>query len=447
LASKHTYPSKSSALASTDSADLPEPSPPPKPRKLPWLEHYVYVIPIKRFISKTTGSMYDKEQFTDMFGYHRCGKGKKSAAFLFLQGGGGQKFRRITFRPGADQSVTEDGELAFNVYRPPNVAPTHASVQPWLNLGTHVIPDEPARLHHLRWFAHLVQHPGAKINHGLLCISKAQGIGKDSWFAPIVRILGPLAGFITPMDLQDAFNDYLYQKLLLVVEELNDCGGGRRLPEKLKPLLARPPDTLRINRKGTPQFDVPNIVHGIFMSNDPQPLKIEASDRRFHVYQSQATPQSAECYLAYYQWLHDHLGAVYGFLQRYDLGTFNPSDAPPMTGAKETLIIASEPKLTQFTRSLMESLPILVTLTEFHKALPTRMQSVSLHALAECLKELGAEKLGKVRLRHGRPYLWALREVELCLDMGEGALKRLYDTQHEEWRRFLGGGDDEDGPQ
>jgi hypothetical protein len=72
------------------------------------------------------------------------------------------------------------------------------------------------------------------------------------------------AGFITPMDLQDPFNDYLYEKLLLVIEELNDCGGGRRLPEQLKPLLARPPDTLRINRKGTPQFDIPNVVRPLF---------------------------------------------------------------------------------------------------------------------------------------------------------------------------------------
>ncbi len=416
--SKQPQSSKPSTSPSTGTARTP-----------PWLRDYVYVLAIKRFVALRTGTMYDKEQFTDRFGYVGQSDHRMSAAKHFLHGGLGQKVDRITFRPGKPPLITEHGAQVYNAYRPPDIQPTHGSVQLWLDLGAHVIPDEAARTHHLRFFAHLIQHPDAKINHGLLCISLVQGIGKDSWFAPITRILGALAGVITPADLTDPFNDYLYEKLLLIVEELNDF--GQRLPNKLKPLLAKPPDTLRINRKGTPQFDVPNVVHSFLMSNALQPLQIEASDRRFHVYESPATTKPPEYYARYYRWLADHLGDVYGYLQQYSIEDFSPHAPPPMTGTKQILIAASEPLLEQFVRPLLEDLPALVKIDEVRSALPFKLQAVSPHRLAACLRSLGAAEAGRVRLdAQERPHIWALRDAPVYEVLSEGELKRRYQTQH-----------------
>ena len=49
-----------------------------------------------------------------------------SMADYFIHKGGGQKVRRVTFRPGLEQLIAERGEMAFNVYRPPSIVPTEA---------------------------------------------------------------------------------------------------------------------------------------------------------------------------------------------------------------------------------------------------------------------------------------------------------------------------------
>src|SRR5262249_40157107 len=159
--------------------------------RAPWLTEFVYVVDLKRFIHTRTGVMLDKEQFTDTFGYVTLEQDRVvPASAHFLHGGGGRKLQRVTFRPGAGPFVALDnGVLALNTYRPPIVQPTHGSVQPWLDLGEHVLPDPAVRQHHLQYCAHLFQHPDTKINHALLLISLIQGVGKDSSFAPIMRSL------------------------------------------------------------------------------------------------------------------------------------------------------------------------------------------------------------------------------------------------------------------
>src|SRR5438876_12132928 len=107
-----------------------------------WVEPFVYVIGLKRFVSKKTGLFYDKEQFVDVYGWVKLpGAPRTNAASYFLHGGGGEKVQGITFCPGEGQFVLENGHRMFNAYRPPAVKATYGSVKPWLNLGEHVIPD------------------------------------------------------------------------------------------------------------------------------------------------------------------------------------------------------------------------------------------------------------------------------------------------------------------
>jgi Family of unknown function (DUF5906) len=302
-------------------------------------------------------------------------------------------------------------------------------VTPWLALGEHVIPDPSVRDHHLRYFAHLFQHPTLKINHALLLTGETQGTGKDSWFEPIVRLLGPFAGVITALDLANGFNDYLFERQLLVIEELAEFD-NRALANKLKPIFAKPPDTLRINSKGVPQFYVPNVVHGFLMSNEAEPLAIEASDRRFHVYRSPATPKPQEYYEGFYRWLADHLSDVLGFLLRYDLAAFSPYAPPPMTPHKAILIAASEPELDQHLKVILEDLPPLVTLEWLLDRFPGRLRhQTSRHRLAACLKKLGAIEVGRVRLPERRR-VWALRELPDYQGLTETALTNAYKKLH-----------------
>jgi hypothetical protein len=85
-----------------------------------------------------------------------------------------RKVERLTYHPGSDRLLDEDGQSALNLYRPSMVAPVPGDVGPWLDLVHRVVPNEPAREHVLNFFAHLVQYPGVKINHSLFLGSKVQ---------------------------------------------------------------------------------------------------------------------------------------------------------------------------------------------------------------------------------------------------------------------------------
>jgi Family of unknown function (DUF5906) len=399
--------------------------------KIPaWLRHHVYVVSIKRFVNIQTGQLLDKEQFSDRIGPIAIKKDEFcDPTRLFFLGRRGQIADILTFRPGQPLLVRERGLSALNVYRPPRTPSMDGNtgtVAPWLELGEHVIPDPAARHHHLCYFAHLIQHPEEKVNHGLLLLSTEQGIGKDSWFLPIVRLLDHLATSIFRSDFENPFNDYLHEKLLVVVEELRDF--GHELPNKLKPILASPPEYLRINRKNTPQFEIPNVVRGFLMSNFECPLKIEASDRRFHIYRSPALPKPSEFYDRYYRWLNHAttLGAVSRYLRHYDLTGFVAAARPPMTGAKSDLIAASEAPIDQHLRLILAWSPDLITMDFVLEELAKTFRRTTPQKSAGALKRLGAAQVGRPRIGEQRPHLWAVRNIEHWSSLDETALRTAF---------------------
>jgi hypothetical protein len=86
------------------------------------------------------------------------------------------------------------------------------------------IPDAEPRRRILDHLSAQVQRPCVKINHALV-LGGGQGIGKDSLLKPLIEALGPHnAGIITPLELDGAFNDFLINKSLLLVQEIAAFG-------------------------------------------------------------------------------------------------------------------------------------------------------------------------------------------------------------------------------
>src|SRR5213596_3799987 len=151
------------------------------PRVPQWLHNHVYVVSIKRFVNTVTGQLLDKEQFSDRIGPVSVKKNGQTDVYdptrFFFASRRGHIADVLTFRPGQGLIVRERGLSALNVYRPPRTPSMDGdagTVAPWLALGEHIIPDAAARQHHLRYFAHLIQHPEQKVNHGLLLLSIEQ---------------------------------------------------------------------------------------------------------------------------------------------------------------------------------------------------------------------------------------------------------------------------------
>ena len=122
------------------------------------------------------------------------------------------------------------------------------------------------------------------------------------------------------------------------------------IDNRLKPMIASPPDTLYINPKGTPAYHIRNVAHIVMFHNGDDPVIINEGDRRYFVLSSslrifdpetgEQRPEWASYFDALWSWLDDQKGwqHVAHYLLNRDVSQFNPKAAPPMTEGKAFII-------------------------------------------------------------------------------------------------------------
>ena len=128
---------------------------------------------------------------------------------------------------------------------------------------------------------------------------------------------------------------------VLVLNELrdSDAGARRALANKLKPLLAAPPEYLSVNRKGLRPYDALNRLLVVAYSNEQVPLVLDSSDRRWLVLKcvgGRMDPADAELLWSWYA--NGGYDAVAEYLYARDVSRFNPGAAPIRTRYWETLV-------------------------------------------------------------------------------------------------------------
>lgn len=268
------------------------------------------------------------------------------------------------------------GAVLFNSYRPPpepDGDPERADR--WLDHVARLVPDATERKHLLSYFAHMVQKPGEKANHGVL-IGGPQGIGKDTLLQPTVHAVGPWnAAEVAPHHLTGKFNDF-YESVLLRVSEARDLGGeevGRvnryQLYESIKTLTTVPPDVLRMNRKHEHERSVQNCLRVVITTNYKDGLYLPVDDRRFFVLWSECRREdfSTEYWTDLHRWFESGgYGHVAAFLADMDISSFDPKAPPPWTQAKAEMVDAGRDPSLDPIDELLEKLghPPAVTLTQ-----------------------------------------------------------------------------------
>jgi len=130
----------------------------------------------------------------------------------------------------------------------------------------------------------------------------------------------------------------------LVLNELKepDSAARRALANKLKPIIAAPPDMLDINCKGKDPYKMANRLFVLAFSNEQIPISLSSQDRRWFCINSEAQPMERikpGSGLALYNWYRqgnfEHIGA---WLHSRDVSKFNPGAAPAMTEFKLNLL-------------------------------------------------------------------------------------------------------------
>ncbi len=261
---------------------------------------------------------------------------------------GAKSLVSLTYAAGDGALVSHNGELKGNLWvdaRPDvsTLATQSQDMSQWVDLCRRLVP-EASELDHI-WdvMAFKVQNPRVKINHAILHMGD-EGTGKDSMWAPFLwAVCGPdhrNRAIVNGGELSSSWG-YAYESEVLVLNELHEPEAAQRraLANRLKPLIAAPPETISINRKMLRPYESANRLFVLAFSNEAVPISISSQDRRWFVIRSQAARLPEAQATALWTWYRaGGMEAIAAWLHARDVSAFNPAAIPPMTEEKASMI-------------------------------------------------------------------------------------------------------------
>jgi len=296
----------------------------------------------------------------------------------------------------------------------PVIGAAGGDITPWLNHCEALIPEASEREHIWNVMAYKVQHPEVKINHAVLH-GGDQGCGKDTLWAPFIwAVCGPQLknrGLLDNDTLGSQWG-YALESEILILNELKEPEARERraLANKLKPIIAAPPEMLTINRKGLHPYDMMNRVFVLAFSNDPVPISIDSQDRRWFALWSAAprmAPHDARRLWGWYK--TGGYEAIATWLHARNVSAFNPSAAPAWTEFKANLVehgmSMAESYLVEMMRAKRGEFSKGVVGSPFHglcdRVAATAPAGVKIPqaALLHALKEAGWADMGRIKSR------------------------------------------------
>jgi hypothetical protein len=273
----------------------------------------------------------------------------------------GQALERFT-------SAADPLRTTWNVWPGWGVTPAPGDVSPFLELLDHIFRDaDPAhRTWFLSWLAFPLQYPGVKLNTACLFHGRQQGSGKTLIGVTMGRIYGQNYQLIRNKQLAGSFNSWAVRKQFVLGDEIS--GGeshDKKLAEELKSMVTQ--ETITINTKNVPEYDLRDCINYYFTSNFDDALKLDDEDRRFFVWRmpDEVLDRIEFFKLRYGLWLDSAAGPAALFhhlLHEVDVSDFDQEGKAPMTDAKANMINEGKSDLDQWCARLRDA-PELVLKT------------------------------------------------------------------------------------
>jgi hypothetical protein len=315
----------------------------------------------------------------------------------------------MTYAAGDEWKVARDGLVYGNVWRDARpLVNEWVPVDPqlWLDHCRRLVPDERELEHIWNVMAVKAQQPRTKINHAILHGGNG-GIGKDTmWYPLLWAVGGEHMRNVAVIDSNKINSDfgYHYQTEIMVLNELKEPEAKERraLANKLKPIIAAPPEMLTVNRKGLHPFEMPNRIFMLAFTNESMPITLDSDDRRWFCVWSDAPKMTPEETTRIWDWYKaGGFEAVAGWLRSRDVSQFNPKAIPFATEYKQRLIYTGMSNAESYIHHLIEkqespfktdiiSGPWHIILKELSQAAPDNLRTrIVQPALFHALKEAG----------------------------------------------------------
>jgi hypothetical protein len=321
--------------------------------KAQWYERFAYIQDDEAYFDLVDRREISRNTFNALFRHIECKSIHSGQRILpsvcfdeNRQAMGAKALVGITYAAGDSMLVARDGDVFGNRWRDarPDVSDAPAGdVSLWLDHCKTLVPDESELNHLFNMMAFKVQHPEIKINHAVLHAGD-EGSGKDTFWAPFIwSVCGDHLKNRGIMDNDSVHSQWGYQleSEVLLINELKepDAKERRALANKLKPIIAAPPEMLPINRKGLHPYQMVNRLFVLAFSNDPVPISLATQDRRWFCVWSTAPRMDASVAQKMWTWYKSGgFASIAKWFYARDVSKFNPSAPPMFTEFKANLV-------------------------------------------------------------------------------------------------------------
>ncbi len=414
---------------------------------------YVYVAQIERFFRARDREFLTHKGFHAMHGHYM--RDETSIATLVLDENLVEKASRIDYAPGFPRTFIEDGTAVCNMWTGVINRGRPGDATPWLQHFERLGWGGKIRDHLLKWMAFTLRHPERKINH-IPILGGPEGNGKDFLLHPLKKSVGKrdfseISGEMLLSDFQDHIVGVKY--LHVNETEHGDHKDASRVVAKLKPLGASPPDTMRVNPKGMPSFEVRNIVNVTMTTNDRLPLLLGDDARRFYPLWTDVTfkgpdgnisKEGTEYWRQHWAWMEANWEiCVHYLMNDVDLSDFNPGAHPPVTDFMREIQQASAHPLVDLIRDQLDQgegiwRMDLVSSKDIYNHIASKGSAlINMHGIRNqpSIKAVTqAMNKGRLALRiekciknEGHVRLWAIRNGEKYQDMPGREVRDTYE--------------------
>ena len=387
-----------------------------------WHARFAYVLSDDTYFDMVERRELTRGAFNALYRHVTCQSvhnGRRVEASIWFDenrhAAGGRVLEGITYAAGDSALVAKDGQVFGNRWidaRPDlsNIQP--GDISPWLEHAERLLPDPEERAHVFNVMAFKLQNPRVKINHAVLH-GGDQGCGKDTLWAPFLwGVCGPNLrnrGLVDGKGISSRWG-YALESEVLILNELKETEASERraLANSLKPIIAAPPDTLTIERKGLHPYDMVNRLLVLAFTNESVPITLETQDRRWFCVWSSAPRMTDEARLALWGWYKSGgFERVAKWLALRDVSAFDPKATPMAAEYKSRLIengrsMAESYVMEQIDRRFQE-FGLGVVASPWHKLCSSLQNGspngikIPQQALLHALKEAGWQDMGMVK--------------------------------------------------
>ena len=268
----------------------------------------------------------------------------------------------LAFEPGLPTgsiALKNEGHV-YNAYRPGSIRPVADDLTPWFSFLEHLFPVAEERRNVQRWIATLVARPDIKMRYGVLLISEAQGVGKDTLISGVIAPLLGRHNVSTPSEeqlIESAHNGWAYNKRLIHANEIYQ-GHSSKAYNKLKNIITD--DVIDIHLKYLNAFPLRNWSHVIACSNSLRALKLDKGDRRWFLPSVSENKHDEAYWNELYAWLAgDGLPAIMHWAIEFvkePENVVNTGEYPPPTARKKEVTTAAQSDGERFVAELGDRL-------------------------------------------------------------------------------------------